>query len=149
MNLINKKKLLIPIFFFSFSFFIEVSASSLGIYVFEDYQNIYNLLKEKEEENPKASLILSNAKLYSIDYSPSSFTRTNRPNPSYPMRQSKDGIEGYAEVTFEINFAMSYFSNHSQTNWVPVFPLTKPLSGLDLHVYTISVYLLESFFKAL
>ena len=103
MNLINKKKLLIPIFFFSFSCSIEVSASSLGIYVFEDYQNIYNLLKEKEKESSKASLILSNAKLYSIDYSPSPFTRTNRPNPSYPIRQSKDGIEGYVEVTFEIN----------------------------------------------
>ena len=103
MSLINKKKLFITIFLFSFSYSILASTPSLGIYVFEEYENIHNLLKEKEKENPKAALLLSNAKLYSIDYSPSSFIRTNRPNPSYPMQQSQDGIEGYAEVSFEIN----------------------------------------------
>ena len=103
MSLINKKKLFITIFLFSFSYSILASTPSLGIYVFEEYENIHNLLKEKEKENSKAALLLSNAKLYSIDYSPSSFIRTNRPNPSYPMQQSQDGIEGYAEVSFEIN----------------------------------------------
>ena len=103
MNLINKKKLLIPISFFFLSCSVLASKQSLGIYIFDEYQNIHSLLKEKEKEDPKASLLLSNAKLYSIDYSPSSFIRTNRPNPAYPTQQSQDGIEGYAVVTFKIN----------------------------------------------
>ena len=101
MNLTSKKKLLIPFLFLSYS--VLASTPSLGIYIFDEYQNIHNLLKEKEKEDPKASLLLSNAKLYSIDYSPSSFIRTNRPNPAYPTQQSQDGIEGYAVVTFKIN----------------------------------------------
>ena len=103
MNLINKKKLLIAISFFFLSCSVLASKQSLGIYIFDEYQNIHSLLKEKEKEDPKASLLLSNAKLYSIDYSPSSFIRTNRPNPAYPTQQSQDGIEGYAVVTFKIN----------------------------------------------
>ena len=101
MNLTSKKKLLIPFLFLSYS--VLASTPSLGIYIFDEYQNIHNLLKEKEKEDPKASLLLSNVKLYSIDYSPSSFIRTNRPNPAYPTQQSQDGIEGYAVVTFKIN----------------------------------------------
>ena len=103
MNHTNKMKLFIAILFFSFSYPVLSSTPNLGIYIFNEYQNIHNLLKEKEKENPKASLLLSNAKLYSIDYSPSSFMRTNRPNPSYPSKQAQDGIEGYAVVTFKIN----------------------------------------------
>ena len=76
---------------------------NLGISVFKDYENIKKLLQEKQKQNDRAAVLLSNVKLYSIDYSPSPFVRTNRPNPSFPTQQAQDGIEGYAVVTFNIN----------------------------------------------
>ena len=64
MNLTSKKKLLIPFLFLSYS--VLASTPGLGIYIFDEYQNIHNLLKEKEKEDPKASLHLSNAKLIQL-----------------------------------------------------------------------------------
>ena len=37
------------------SYSVLASTPSLGIYIFDEYQNIHNLLKEKEKEDPKAS----------------------------------------------------------------------------------------------
>ena len=68
----------------------------------KDYENIKKLLQEKQKQNDRAAVLLSNVKLYSIDYSPSPFVRTNRPNPSFPTQQAQDGIEGYAVVKFNI-----------------------------------------------
>ena len=94
---------LIFLLFTSFAYSNSNEPYNLGISVFKDYENIKKLLQEKQKQNDRAAILLSNVKLYSIDYSPSPFVRTNRPNPSFPTQQAQDGIEGYAVVTFNIN----------------------------------------------
>ena len=94
---------LIFLLFTSFAYSNSNEPYNLGISVFKDYENIKKLLQEKQKQNDRAAVLLSNVKLYSIDYSPSPFVRTNRPNPSFPTQQAQDGIEGYAVVTFNIN----------------------------------------------
>ena len=124
MNLTKISKYFLTIFvlcFFSDVYSDTRSSSNLGISVFEQYKNIKNFLEEKKQEDEKASLLLSNIKLYSIDYSPSPFIRTNRPNPSYPIQEAQDGIEGYAVVTFEIeddgSTANHYISESNPSNY--------------------------------
>lgn len=104
MNRIKKNFLLYLVIITGFSLSAEEnSQSNLGISIFSDYENIFDFLNEKKDYDERASTLLSNVKLYSIDYAPSSFIRLNRPNPSFPSQLVRDGIEGYAEVTFVIN----------------------------------------------
>ena len=86
-----------------FSSSMIVNADNLGVSTFKEYAGITSFLESQKKENPLAATLLTNTKLFSIDYSPSQYTRTRIQEPRYLNSLVKRGIEGYVVVEFDVN----------------------------------------------
>ena len=60
-------------------------------------------LESQKKDNPLAATLLTNTSFFSIDYSPSQYTRTRIQEPRYLNSLVKRGIEGYVVVEFDVN----------------------------------------------